>query len=189
MEEVRIVKHNIEAEYEIAVRDKEGRVIEHRRRRSDSFFKNFPMLISAGGDRVATWCRDGSMSGYGGLAIRAGESDNSYGIQVGTSDPAVTANDFKLEAQIAHGIKAGQLYHYSTLMDNPVVSGNTAKQKISREFWNNSGDDIVIMEMGLVGKRSEDRLSSFMIVHDVIAPVTVPPGGRLDASIIMNTVG
>ena len=194
------IKPNLSVEYEITVRDKNGKVIEHRREESKSLVKNFLLLLNAA-FRISTssvvdtggtaqnagaryywsrWCNAayGTVAGYGGWSALAGEGDDTFGIVVGTGNTPVTADDYNLESKIAHGTDAGQLsYGAVTLYDPVVVDGNTVKQQIIRSFTNNSGTDITVNEIGLIVKTSGDNYL-VMIIRDVINSLTIPDGGK-----------
>ena len=200
-------------EYEIEVSDKNGKVIEHRKRKSESLVKNFLMLLNAGfktGTSVcldtggksrnagASWRQsysrvglghfDKTFEGAGGGTPTAPEADDTYGIIVGTSDQAVSALDYNLIAKIAHGNAASQLYHYATPMPEPTVSGNTVRQRFERSFKNNSAGDITVKEIGLVLKT---KAYSYLVViiRDVVMPVAVPIGGKMRVLYTIKTEG
>jgi len=61
------IKPNLSVEYEITVRDKNGKVIEHRREESKSLVKNFLLLLNAA-FRIST----SSVVDTGGTARNAG---------------------------------------------------------------------------------------------------------------------
>ena len=205
------VKPNLSVEYEITVRDKNGKVIEHRREESKSLVKNFLLLLNAafkldyssvvdtgGTARNASarcywhvsWCNGGggyTVTYYTGWTVLAGEGDDTFGIVVGTGDTPVTADDYNLESKIAHGTGAGQLsYGAVTLYDPVVVDANKVKQQIIRSFTNNSGADITVKEIGLIVKTSHDNYL-VMVIRDIITATTVPDGGTLDLSLFITT--
>jgi hypothetical protein len=192
-------KFNLTIEYEIIVKDKDGKVIEHRKNRSKSLVKNFLMLLNAG-YKVSTSSvvdtggitRSASakysvsyhvslgagytrtLSGPGGWAASAAEGDATFGIIVGTGTTPVSVTDYKLASKIAHGNGAGQLYHYSTVISDPTINGLGVEQKFTRLFINNSGDPITINEIGFVVKTSVDLFLT-MIIRDIItSPVIIP---------------
>jgi len=199
------------------VRDKEGKIIEKRKEKCNTYVKNFLMLLNAafkpgtsdvvdtggttrttGAKYCVTWNwwvqqaggYDRAFTLYGsdgGWTPTAPEADDTYGIIVGTSDQAVSASDYNLISKIAHGDSAGQLYHYATTMLEPTVDGNTVRQRFERTFKNNSGADITVKEIGLVVKTSEDNYL-VMIIRDVVTPVTVPAAGSLYVGIELKTV-
>jgi hypothetical protein len=201
---------SIEVEYEIMVTDKNGKIIEHRKEKSQSLVKNFLMLTNAafkvststvkdtgGTSRAAgaknsyTWSNGApdytvGYTGAGGWAPNAPEADATYGIIVGTSDIAVTVDDYNLKAKIAHGNAAGQLYHYGTIMLDPTVAGLTVTQKFMRTFLNNSGAEITVKEIGLVVRIPTD-IFLVLIIRDVITPVPVPNGGSLTINYYIKT--
>ena len=192
-------KPNLSVEYEITVRDKNGKVIEHRREESKSLVKNFLLLLNAG-FRISTssvvdtggtarntgagygWHRwyhgsYSSIDGYGGWSALAGAGDDTFGIVVGTGDTPVTADDYNLASKIAHGTDAGQLSYNESVLYDPVVTGTAVRQEFRRQFTNNSGADITVKEIGLIVKTNYDNYL-VMIIRDVITPLTIPDGGK-----------
>jgi len=193
------IKPNLSVEYEITVRDKNGKVIEHRREESKSLVKNFLLLLNAA-FRISTssvvdtggtaqnagaryywsrWCNAayGTVAGYGGWSALAGEGDDTFGIVVGTGNTPVTADDYNLESKIAHGTDAGQLSYNETILYGPFVTGTAVVQVFRRQFTNNSGTDITVNEIGLIVKTSGDNYL-VMIIRDVINSLTIPDGGK-----------
>jgi hypothetical protein len=190
-------KPSISVEYEIIVRDKDGRIKEQRKEKSQSLLKNFMMLLNAGfkvgtssvvdtggttrsaGARWHFWAYSGSGSGsgYGGWSPTAGEGDTSYGIVVGTSDVAVTVNDYKLGAQVPHGDADNKLHYRPTSMYDPVVDGSVVKQSFNRNFSSLGTVNIVVKEIGLIVNIIRDDYK-IMLARD-ITTVTVSPGDSL----------
>ena len=196
----------------VEVRNKEGKVIEKREQKCDTYVKNFLMLLNAGFKTGTSVCLDTggnpqnagaswrysyivwghgtysvTLGGAGGWTPTAPKADDTYGIIVGTSDQAVSALDYNLIAKIAHGNAASQLYHYATPMPEPTVSGNTVRQRFERSFKNNSAGDITVKEIGLVLKTNVTNYL-IMIIRDVVTPITVLAAGTLTVGITLKTV-
>jgi len=200
-------KPNLSVEYEIIVRDKNGKIIEHRREESKSLVKNFLLLLNAAfrisystvvdtsgtAQNASTKCHYGEWGNdkrlrkcYGGWAPSAGEGRDSFGIVIGTGDTPVTADDYNLESKIAHGIGAGQLYYYETVLYSPVIAETEITQEFRRAFRNGSGADITVKEIGLIVNIVCDNYK-VMIIRDVITPLTIPDGATYTVKYFIKT--
>jgi len=113
---------------------------------------------------------------YSVCSVDAPETDDSYGIVVGTGTTAVTMNDVNLESKILHGTTSGRLYYGKTDVKNWSVSDTEAKFDVTRLFTNYASD-INVSEIGIIAKinlaNAED--SRFLIVRDVISPADTVP--------------
>jgi hypothetical protein len=204
------MKYSVELEFKVWGIN--GNKTIHRRQELHTYVKNFLMLTNAAfkvststvkdtgnvsraasAKHAVSWSKGYNVpytitfGGSGGWAPNAPEADATYGIIVGTSDIAVTVDDYNLKAKIAHGNAAGQLYHYGTTLPDPVdVGGNKIQQELGRVFINNSGAEITVKEIGLVVKTNVDNYL-VLIIRDVITPVPVPNGGTLEVSIFITT--
>lgn len=117
-----------------------------------------------------------------GFINEAGSND--HGIIVGTGDTAFSPEDYRLASMIAHGAGAGQLY--SQIMNASITSYNAGTKiwttSIARLFENQSGDSVVVKEVGLVWKGYcfDGSANSFLLARDVLeVPVVVPHGSVL----------
>jgi hypothetical protein len=119
------------------------------------------------------------------LATYAADNDDSYGIIVGSSSQSVSPTDYNLISKIPHGTGAGQLDYEA----HSVVSSYTSSSsyvEISRIFLNKSGGDVVVREVGLLGRNYWKDTAAvrndvkFLIARDVLpTPITVKNLGNL----------
>ena len=107
--------------------------------------------------------------------LRPGEGGANRGLLVGNGTTAVTLDDYNLASKIAHGTGAGQLHYYETNTRH-YTDSDRSYLEVSRRFYNESGGDITVSEVGLVF--SEQDASNvkyfFLILRDLLDPaVTV----------------
>ena len=117
----------------------------------------------------------GSTSVFFKLAAAEGEDD--VGIVVGGSDQAVSPDDYKLYSHISHGTGAGQLVYRDCSVEATSITNTTIYIDIIRSFKNDSGDDVVVKEVGIYAKAYESggSVKSFLLARDVYLE-TIPPG-------------
>lgn len=89
------------------------------------------------------------------------------GIIVGTGTGAVALDNFELDTQIAHGSGGGQLEYGECTLDS---KGWNASPKYfwsiwTRDFVNNSGDAIVVNEVGIVNV----QLAILLFLRDLVS--------------------
>jgi len=114
------------------------------------------------------------------LAINAPDNDASYGIVVGSGSTPVSPTDCNLASKISHGTGAGQLdYEPQTVKSS--YSDTSSYVEISRAFINRSGGDVVVREVGLIGRNywayEKGVLNDvkFLIARDVLPnPILIP---------------
>jgi hypothetical protein len=112
----------------------------------------------------------------------AAEGSDIRGIVVGSGATAVAISDYVLAAQIAHGVGAGQLYHYAATFTAPAVSGTSCSWTTTRVFANQSGATITVYEIGIyvIGVDTGLAARYFLVIRDVLAtPQSVPDGGSV----------
>jgi len=101
------------------------------------------------------------------------------GIAVGTSDVPVSMSDYNLGSIINHGTGSGELIYGNTTYVSAAESmvSQSINSNIIRKFINNSGNDIVIKEVGAIcGAKTTYNPSdacNVMLIRKVITPVTV----------------
>lgn len=105
----------------------------------------------------------------------AGESDDSFGIQVGFSGIAVTISDFAMGSKIRHGTTSGRLYYGATSTLDVTADAPSAYLQFTRAFINQSQFDMPINEAGMVADCGTPARSNLHI-HDAISTITVPSG-------------
>jgi hypothetical protein len=185
---------------ELTVRDKRGKVTEHRVLKSESFVRQFLELLYV----QMTYQPDGIMSvrdttnnlrdvksylstGTANINVifdmAAVANDTNYGILVGTGNTAPTINDYMIETLIAHGVGAGQLQYGLVAFGAPASDATTSQITVTRDFANGSGGAITVNEIGLVCRAPYGPATSieyFLIVRDVIGGgINVPNGQTL----------
>ena len=188
-------KHLIGAELEIEVRDKNGRLLEHRRQESKSFVKQFIDMLYGlfkanylSSTILNITATDGT--GYpfpnlsnlsrGVMYVEFGANDDRGGIVVGTSDEAVEYDDYNLKAKISHGSGSGQLSYGATVVEEPYKDGTEYKFRVFRTFTNNSGASITVKEVGLVAYWELMTTHLALLIRDVLAsPTSIPDGASL----------
>jgi len=187
----------IKLEYEIEVRDREGRLLRREKRESKSWVMNFIKMLYAlmrvaWGD-VGTTLTDytgtsvnypsGGTSQYA-MKLEAGSGDDDWGIQVGSGDTPVSSSDYKLDSLISHGTGAGQLQYGACSVGSPYEEAGYLKMKIERTFTNGSGGSITVKEIGLMAVVPGTYA---LIARDVLStPTTIPDGGTQTVRYIIS---
>jgi len=179
---------------EAIIRDKKTKkIVHHSIRRCESFTKYFMAglltmmnrgtygVTTTGTEAVyfdVTTTTQGRALVYQSLNLfcSTGSGATLNGIVIGTGTTAVTINDFKLEAPIAHGTGSGELQYSAVSFGAPVSSTGTTYFIISRLFTNNSGSQIDVTEAGLyciihiASTGAGGNQFKFMTLHDIIDP-------------------
>jgi len=120
--------------------------------------------------------------------FRADEGDVTYGILVGNGTTAVTLDDYNLASKIAHGTGAGQLHYYETNTRH-YTDSDRSYLEVSRRFYNESGGDITVSEVGL-GFREIDASGPafhFLILRDLVDPAVTLDDYNLASKIAHGT--
>lgn len=205
----------LEAFVELEVKDKDGKLLEARRFRSESFVANIlrflrqlwigsPVYSENPGTHyqqysaaevvditgAAIYIYQGEFTGSSAYEIKAASADVTKGIGVGTGTGAVSAAQYALGGVIGEGAGSGQLSHGACSLDTLVINGNVATLKIIRTFTNNSGDAITVYELGLFSSiRAYNNVNkTVMFIRDLIAGgVSVPNGSTLTLRYILTT--
>jgi len=170
---------SVKVEYEVEVRDKDGRLLKREKGVSRSLLKNFIVALRAlmrgtvqtgtgylgtggaegtvkdltGADQTI-WggYREGTNTYAGGwpLAINAPDNNDAYGIVVGKGETPVSPEDYALDDKIAHGTGAGQLDYGAHTFEDVLVEDKVSKFRVSRTFSNVSGASITVKEIGII---------------------------------------
>ncbi|RLJ03010.1 MAG: hypothetical protein DRP11_01945 [Candidatus Aenigmatarchaeota archaeon] len=124
----------------------------------------------------------------------AGDDNDTFGVVVGSDNStAWDVNQYNLASKISHGTGSGQLdYGTHSKYDLEELS-DRFRIKISRSFYNGSGGQVSVGEIGLIGRYyisegySPDQFSIgpyyFMILRKVLSSlVTVDP----EATLVVN---
>ena len=177
--------------YTIEVRDKNGKLLKRMRRKSRSLVRqwiDFHYWLAGIVDRTAT--DTGGISrtldrdlGFSiCFRLAGGEAQSVLGIVIGTGTTAVTISDYALATQIAHGVGAGQMYHYADFLGAPSVSGSECSFTITRVIGNQSGALITVKEIGVYTSAQDTSPAAryFCVIRDVLAAsVDVLDGGAI----------
>ena len=176
---------------ELTVKDKDGRVTEHRVQKSESFVRQWLELlyVQASGMRWYGYpVRDTSntvrqvQADEESMRADALATVTTYGIAVGTGDTAPDIDDHALEAQIAHGIGAGELQYSDMAIAHPAYDATTSQLTVTRDFANGSAGTVTVYEIGLILTMQEidDTTRYFLVIRDVIVGgIAVPTGQTL----------
>ncbi len=136
---------------------------------------------------------DFNMFSYDVPAYLASAGISNYGIVVGSGSEVEDFNGYKLSSLIANGTAAGQLTYQ--IGDSPTVTWDNPSLTFSaswvRYFNNNSGGDISVNEVGLVGNFwiafYFSGTQKVLVSRDVLAStVTVPDTGQLKVTYTIN---
>lgn len=162
---------------------KGGQVVEKGKwQQAQSFVRNLIYNLEAVFTRsdvtAGGWNTSNSLEGFetgGNLAcwLRGGAlpNDETYGIQVGTDNTAVTIADYALGTLIADGSGAGQLLYGDCQTLIPFEDDGDAYVDIViiRQFENQSGGDITVQEIGFVvtNEDSGGANEPFLIARDL----------------------
>ena len=179
--------------WEGVLQDERGRVIDRHVKKSQSFVKNFMLLLRSiflqseqtakdvgGAERgigIKYWVDlDWNTKwGYAGFRLDAPEGNDSYGIVIGYDNINVTPDDYALYAPITHGSEDGKLYYRACNVGEVTVVGNKVSMVISREFVNYGSTVVEVGEVGLVGLCTVTN-NKFLIVRDTYLPRRqIPP--------------
>ncbi|MBA7666626.1 hypothetical protein ES703_74707 [subsurface metagenome] len=176
---------------ELTVKDKDGKVTEHRVLKSESFVRQWLeiLYVQASGKRWYGYpVRDTSdtvrqvQADEESMRADALATDTTYGIAVGTGDTAPDIENHALEAQIAHGTGGGQLQYSDMAIAHPAYDATLSQLTVTRDFANGSGDAVTVYEIGLILTMREvgDTTRYFLVIRDVIgAGIAVPTGQTL----------
>ncbi|MDX9804102.1 MAG: hypothetical protein RBS96_08875 [Dehalococcoidales bacterium] len=136
---------------------------------------------------------DFNMFSYDVPAYLASAGISNYGIVVGSGSEVEDFNGYKLSSLIANGTGAGQLTYQ--IGDSPSVTWDAPSLTFSanwvRYFNNNSGGDISINEVGLVGHFhiafAYTSTLYVLVSRDVLAStLNVPDTGQLKVTYTIN---
>lgn len=181
----------LNAVLELTVKDKDGKVTEHRVLKSESFVRQWLELlyVQAAGMRWYGYpVRDTSntvrqvQADEESMRADALATDTTYGIVCGTGTTAPNIDDYTLEAQIAHGVGAGELQYSDMAIAHPAYDATTSQLTVTRDFANGSGATVTVYEIGLVltMQATDDTTRYFLVIRDVIgAGIAIPTGQTL----------
>jgi hypothetical protein len=188
------MKGSLALYYRIIKTDSKGRIIKKGRlRRSHSFLKQYPEILLANFNDLMN-SEDVKDVGGGlrdltehdqNLRCEAAANDATLGIVAGTSNTAVTLEDYVMGAQITHGTGGGQLSYGAMTIGDPAVVGANVDMVLSRVLSNGSGGTITVRETGLIVYGNAYKM---LIVRDVLAsPEAVNNGQAITIEYTLRT--
>jgi len=187
-------KHVIGAEIEIEVRDKNGRLLEHKKQESRSFLKQFLQMLygemnaeNLSQNIISITTTGGGTSNYPSYTdtskpffrVTSPSGNDYYGILVGESDEPVEYDDYNLKSKIPNGTGAGQLSYQECTLEEPYKDGTEYKFKITRAFVNNSGATITVKEVGIGAAWKQPSIVALLIRDVLASPTSIPDGATL----------
>ena len=183
-----LIPGEVGAVLELTVRDKDGKVTDHRIMRSKSFVRQFlellwvkfndlPESVIFNVRDITNTLRD--LENYY-ITFRCDGAAGAVttGIIVGTGATAPTINDYKIETIIPHGAAAGQLSYSDTVIAAAASDATTSQVTITRNFANASGGAITVNEIALYVQGWDGVARYFMTIRDVIAGGIAVPNGQ-----------
>jgi len=197
--------------YRVLIKDKEGKTVKRTHwKESKSFVLQFLGLFDAhfshpaGGFTTAVTVKDTAGAsrsmgatayayGYGAnlWAAFAPNSNDTYGIQVGTGTTAPTNIDYKLETKISTGVGAGNLSYGTHSKTTTQVVGSNVDFVFSRSFYNGSGNTVTVNEIGIVVYNTDSTnpgvAAYILLARDVITPVDVANAQTLTVQYTFRT--
>ena len=183
-----LVPGEMGAVLELTVKDKNGKVTEHRVMRSRSYVRQFlellwvemnqtPATIPLSMRDVNNVLKD-IYARYVNFRVDGAVGITTLGIIVGTGTTAPTINDYTIETIIAHGGVGGQLNYSDTTIAAAASDATTSQLTITRDFANASGGDITVNEIALYSQGTDGANQVFMFIRDVIAGGILVPNGQ-----------
>jgi len=182
----------LDAILEITVKDKDGKITEHRVQKSQSFVRQWLELLylQASGIRggYGYSIRDTGNVVRGvhvdteNLRVDAGATVITHGIVVGSGSTEPAIDDYALETQITHGVVAGQLQYSDMAIGHPAADATISQITVTRDFANGTGASVTVYEIGMyvIAQGVDEESCYFMVLRDVIAAgIEVPDGQTL----------
>lgn len=174
---------------ELTVKDKDGKVTEHRVMKSKSFVRQFLELLWVQAYQIpevapysvkdtSNVAQDVWESAFN-FDTNADAGDVTHGIIAGIGTTAPTIENYVIETLIAHGTGAGELQYSAVVFGAPASDATTSQFTITRDFANGSGGSITVNEIALytAGHKLSPKYY-FMIIRDVIAGGIAVPNGQ-----------
>jgi len=183
---------------ELTVKDKDGKVTEHRVLKSESFVRQWLELlyIQASGMRWYGYpVRDTGntvrqvQADEESMNANAAAADTTYGIAVGTGDTDPDIDDYAMEDQIVHGTETGQLQYSDMATAHPAFDTTMSQLTVTRDFANASLATVTVYETGLMLTMQDisDTTRYFLVIRDVIAAgIAIPTGQTLTVNYRMQ---
>lgn len=121
--------------------------------------------------------------------LNAPAGDSSYGIVVGTGTAAEANDNYQLQSQCTHGTGTNQFLHGSVGLTEPKVAAGNVDYVLERSFTNESGDTIIVNEVGVYIKMWDagNTMRYFCILRDLTGGVSVGNGEILVVEYTVRT--
>ena len=182
--------------YEVIVTDKHGKVIDREAGESRSWLVAYnKMMMGCFGMSAQTIVDIDGIGRLQGITYQSfGAMGNPgsvlNGVMVGTGNTPVDIEDYALEAQIAHGITAGQLSHLAQTTSSPTVTASESSFTLTRQFLNLGGATVTVKEIGIYGYIITGANTYYgCFVRDVLgAEKVIPDGGAITVIYTMKSV-
>jgi len=189
----------ISLDYDVEVRDKNGKLVSKCKGKNDAFVKNYIRML-----RTMLLCTDAladvkvSLPNTSNvptdfecnrtagmtliqLAGNSGSTVEAFGVRIGTSDTAFGRDQYELIARIVHGTGAGQMLYGATTVEDYTDEDSVTRFRIIRAFTNSSGGAITVKEIGIaICNFVAGAKRYFLIARDVLpSPQVVPDGNTI----------
>jgi hypothetical protein len=179
-------KDHVTAILRVEIRDSDGVVVNTFEKESDSFLKNFLLLLQAGMKGTAVSIQDTgnttrSCLGFSGAAASYDLKD--VNIVVGSDNTPVSPTDYKLGSQIT------ELEYVPLLTAQPTApainDGYIESKMCERTFNNHTSGEIDVKEVGICVLSSS---FSILILRDILATtVQVLPNQTMQVTYLFRT--
>lgn len=185
-------KENIGLNIELIVTDKNGNIKQKIAKKADTFLKVFGVLITGRAfwnvqgntcKDVANVTQNINFPGLQKFNFDAPLGNSVYGLVVGSSDTAVTYNDYNLISKISHA--SDGLYYNDTAIVNDTPSEGSIT--VTRLMENRSAGTIDVKEMGLIWLFEYGYGNMYFLgARDTFTTITLSPGDFLNAKYIVS---
>ena len=186
-----LVPGEMGAVLELTVKDKDGKVTDHRVMRSKSFVRQFLELlwiqtyqipeIAPYNMRDTANALQDICESFHTFASDCDVGIVTHGIIVGTGNTAPTIDDYAIETLIDHDAApptGGRPQYGAVTFGAPASDATTSQVTITRNFANASGGAITVNEVALyVEAFLYNVIYFFMTIRDVIAGGIIVPDG------------
>jgi len=177
---------------ELIVKGRDGKVLYHDIKKSDSFVANYYRIISKlMGCASTIYLVDVNgntqeVVSPNKMDLSALAGDDSKGIAVGTGTTSPSASDHALGSKIANGTGSGQLSYQACSVGGATVADPDTYFEVTRDFKNESGADITVYEIGEIGEVNLSGGGTTKVLifrHVESGGITVPDGATLTVKI------
>ena len=185
---------SLEAYIEVKVRDRFGKVIVRRKKRSRSFVRAFNHALCAQIRQETTpnpaittkdtaGANQNLRNAGGPFYADAPAANATYGAVIGTDNTPVDIENFQMGAKCGEGTGANQVNHQACTVAYLGVAAGVSSFKVERSFLNNSGDTINVEEIGVytMATRVGAVTIYIMVLRDLYS-LAIPDGGGMSVT-------